>query len=114
VLKNSVFSSRSRISKKLTFCNRLLATFSALVLRLDALKISHYIIREFFNTIGQNRSFVTPPISVLFGAANIPVKEGAKEKRLEQRRDTILEKRRKAVEQHKAQDPRDDATLEGE
>jgi hypothetical protein len=63
---------------------------------------------------GQNRSFVTPPISVLFGAANIPVKEGAKEKRLEQRRDTILEKRRKAVEQHKAQDPRDDATLEGE
>lgn len=47
---------------------------------------------------------------VLFGAANIPVKKGAREHRLEQRRDTIAENRRKAVEKHKAHDPRDDAT----
>jgi Fe-S-cluster containining protein len=47
---------------------------------------------------------------VLFGVENIPVKAGAKEKRLEKRRTVLDERRRKEVEEHKAHDPRDDAT----
>jgi len=52
-------------------------------------------------------------MQVLFGENTIPVREGAREQRLEQRRDVIQSRRDAEIAAQKANDPKDDAALDG-